>query len=53
MKEKDKGEALALAAANGQTDTVRVLLDAGADVHAGVDAALWLAAFTDTNEPAA
>jgi ankyrin repeat protein len=42
MMEKDA--ALVLAAENGQTDTVRALLDAGADVHAVDDLAMWLAA---------
>src|ERR1022692_2862022 len=42
MMEKDA--ALALAAENGHTETVRALLDAGADVHARTDAPLWVAA---------
>ena len=41
MNEKDS--ALVLAAENGQTDTVRALLAAEADVHAVDDLAMWLA----------
>jgi hypothetical protein len=33
----EKGRALVLAAEDGQTDTVRALLDAGVDVDAGRD----------------
>jgi peptidoglycan hydrolase-like amidase len=42
MMENDA--ALVLAAENGETDTVRALLDAGANVRAVDDLALWLAA---------
>ena len=43
--------ALRMAASDGDTESVRALLDAGADVHAGTDAPLWFAAggrHTDT-----
>src|ERR1039458_3809336 len=36
--------ALCMAAWEGHTETVRALLDAGADVHARTDAPLWVAA---------
>src|ERR1017187_10930068 len=38
----DKG--LCMAAGEGHTETVRALLDPGADVHARTDAPLWVAA---------
>ena len=43
--------ALRMAASDGDTESVRALLNAGADVHAGTDAPLWFAAggrHTDT-----
>ena len=43
--------ALRMAASDGDTESVRALLDAGADVHNSVDAPLWFAAggrHTDT-----
>src|ERR1039457_817843 len=49
MNEKDS--ALVLAAENGQTDTVKALLAAGADVHAVDDLAMWLAAKNGHTEP--
>ena len=36
--------ALRMAASDGDTESVKALLDAGADVHNGVDAPLWFAA---------
>jgi ankyrin repeat protein len=54
MRDKDVARcmdsALGMAAWEGDNETVRALLDAGADVHAWVDAPLWNAAMNGRAE---